>query len=82
MSLGCLTISSNTSSLLEVNPEDALRFDPFDVADIAQKIDYVLTMPLPRKLEITDKFKQFATTFNPAVSAKKLLQLYENLKTN
>lgn len=40
---GCPVIASNTSSLPEVGGDSVAYIDPFDVSDIARKIEYLVT---------------------------------------
>lgn len=63
MRYGCPVITSNVSSLPEAGGNAALYVDPLDVADIAEKLEKVITSPKIREEMVTKGYthiKQFS----------------------
>ncbi len=77
--LGLVSVVSNKSSIPEVCEDISFYFDPFDVNDISEKINYALSnneeCSLKRSL-IPERIKQF--TWEDNVS--KLIKLYTKIK--
>ena len=74
MNFGCPVISSRAASLPEVGGEAALYFDPFNVADIKEKIAaFISNPPLQEKLRQSGKIH--AAQFTWIKTAKRTLEL-------
>ncbi len=74
MNFGCPVISSRAASLPEVGGEAALYFDPFNVADIKEKIEaFISSPPLQEKLRQSGKIH--AAQFTWIKTAKRTLEL-------
>ncbi len=64
MQFGCPSVISNTSSLKEIGGDAVIRFDPYDVKDMAKKIEMVIrdkkiAMLLSKKGKIRSKMFQW-----------------------
>lgn len=76
---GCPVICSNIASLPEVCGDSALYFDPYNVADIASKIDNLLADPKLTETLVSrgyENIKQFSWN----ISAAKLLASIKDLQ--
>ena len=82
MSRGCLVISSNTSSLPEINTNKVFTFDPTNVSEITERIDYSIELSEIEKKRISLKNKKFALEFNPDRMAREMLKIYDRCKNN
>ncbi len=78
MKYGCPVITSNISSLPEAGGDAALYFDPQDVADIAKKIDRVISDEKLRS-EMIKKGYQQVKKFSWEKTAKETLRVLEEL---
>jgi glycosyltransferase involved in cell wall biosynthesis len=74
MTLGCPVIASNTSSLPEVLGDACVYFDPFDPADMAEKISALLSDDEQRDL-LRTKGADRAASYSWCDSATKLYEL-------
>lgn len=81
MKYGCPVLTSNISSLPEVGGEAALYFDPYNVNDMAEKIDRVLSDSNLRK-DMIEKGKKQVKKFSWEKSAEKVLAVLEDVVKN
>lgn len=72
---GAYVISSNTSSMIEVNPWSCNQFDPYDVDDIARSIRYAYNLTDSEHKAHTTIFKEFCNGFSWDSTASKFLQI-------
>ena len=75
---GCPCIVSNAASLPEVCADSAIYFDPYDVADITKKINYLLSNKLLQG-NLSKKGLVNIKRFSWASSAKNLYQIIDEL---
>lgn len=75
---GCPVISSNVASLPEVCGDSVLYCSPYEISDIAEKIELLLNRKDIRE-ELISKGYQNILRFNWHSSAQKLLKLTQNL---
>lgn len=73
---GAPVVSSNATSLPEVHGDAAVYFDPLDVADMATKIDSVISNEALRQQMITKGYRQ-VKKFSWSRMAQQTLEVYE-----
>jgi glycosyltransferase involved in cell wall biosynthesis len=78
MSCGCPVVTSNISSLPEVVGDSALLIDPYSTEEIAGAIGTLLSNPELHQ-ELSRKGLRQATKFSWGNSAKKLIEVFQNL---
>ncbi len=77
---GCPVVCSNAASLPEVGGEDSVIYcDPYDVNDIKDKIELVLTDEHVQEALVKKGFENIKR-FSWEVSAQKIIQVIEGLK--
>lgn len=79
MSAGCLTVSSNTSSLPEIYPKGSLVFDPYDENEIKLVISKALELKKTDKEKIIKTAQKRAQDFSWAKTAKETLKVYRSV---
>lgn len=79
MASGCPVLSSNTSSLPEVNPNEACRFNPNDNTDIKEKMYTILTLQNEERNILIEKNKVFARSMTWEKTANKTLEIFASL---
>jgi glycosyltransferase involved in cell wall biosynthesis len=78
MTCGCPVITSNVASLPEVCGEAALYVDPYDINDIREKIEYLVSNPqLRNKLSMAGKER--AKLFSMENYVKRLYEAYQRI---
>ncbi len=77
MACGCPVITSNVSCLPETAGGAGLMVDPMDAADIAEKVNDLMSDPKLRDSLITAGFAR-AKEFVPKRTARELIEVYEN----
>jgi glycosyltransferase involved in cell wall biosynthesis len=80
LKLHCPVITSNTSCLPEVVPQD-YRFlvDPYSIEDIQTKMEKMLAFSLIERTHIIESNYLFAQKFSWKESAKKTIAIYNSL---
>jgi len=78
MKFGCPTLTSNTSSLPEIMQHDDMMFDPDNINEIADKCIKILKN-IDVRLDNLKKGYEIVNRFNWKESAKKLIDIYNNL---
>ncbi len=78
MASGCPVITSNVSSLPEVCGDAALYVDPYDVADIKEKMNTLLDNPQLRD-RLSEASKERAKLFSMENYIKKLYEAYSKI---
>lgn len=63
----------------EIWGEDAIFFDPYDINDIADKINYFLKMPVNEKNRIIKKELEIIKNYSWKKTAEKTLKTYEEI---
>lgn len=81
MSCGCPVVVSNVASLPEVCADAACYVDPYNVDDIADSINKIL-MNNELRNEMIQKGYQRQAEFSWESSARKLIEISENIYTN
>lgn len=76
----CPVVTSNVSSLPEAAGAVSLKSNPEDIKDISANIERVLTDEDLRKKMKSAGYDYAMKTFNPEVSAKKLMEIYKRVK--
>lgn len=76
----CPVVTSNVSSLPEAAGAMSLKANPEDIKDISANIERVLTDEDLRKKMKSAGYDYAMKTFNPEVSAKKLMEIYKRVK--
>ena len=79
MNCGIPIIAANATCLPEIAENAAIYCDPFDVKDIAEKMNLVLSKPELRN-ELSKKSMERAKFFNWEIAAKKVWAEIENMK--
>ena len=79
MNLGCPVITSNNSSLPEICADAALYVDPYDVQDIAQKLEQILSDNHLRE-SLVKAGKERAKIFSRARYIEKIEQVYQTVR--
>jgi len=75
----CPAILSNTSSLPEIGGDAAVYFDPYDIDDMHNKIELVITSPGLQK-EMIKKGKERVKQFTWEKCAKETMEVYRSLQ--
>lgn len=75
----CPVVTSNISSLPEVGGRAAVYVDPLNVDDIAEKIDFVLSLSSSRRTEIIKAGRDQASKFSWEKAAAETKKIYEEL---
>ena len=79
MACRCPVITSNISSLPEIVPDGDWLVNPYDIGDMAEKMQRMLTLsPEVRRL-IGEKNRQHARLFTWEKAARKMLDVFEKL---
>jgi glycosyltransferase involved in cell wall biosynthesis len=78
MTYGCPTLTTNTSSLPEVMQFPEMMFDPYNVEEIVDKCQRILTDPIARKDNI-QKARVNTRRFSWQKSAEKMIAIYDQL---
>lgn len=77
MACGCPTLVSNTTSLPEVCGDASIYVDPYDVADMTERINYLLTNEQTRQNLIKLGYERVAH-FNLSKSVSHLISIIDN----
>lgn len=75
----CPVVTSNVSSLPEVGGQAALYVDPLNVDDIAEKLDWVLTLGSQNRDALIRKGREQAKKFSWEKAAQETRKVYEEL---
>lgn len=75
----CPVITSNISSMPEVGGKAAIYVDPENVNDIAEKIDFVLSLSSDKRVEVVKAGRQQAEKFSWEKTAAETRKVYEEL---
>lgn len=77
MACGTPVVCSNIASLTEIAERAAIFCNPHDERDIAQKIDYVLSLSPPEKEKLQEKSEGAARRFSWGKTAQKTVEVYQ-----
>jgi len=75
MACGVPVITSNCSSMPEINGDAALYFDPYNPCDIAEKINFVLQSE-EQRTKMINKGLDRVTRYNWESTAKKMIDIF------
>ncbi len=75
----CPVISSNNSSLIEINPSKQWLVNPYSNQDILNKINRMLSLSEIERKELLNNNYNFAKKFTWQNTAKKYLKVFNNL---
>lgn len=79
MACSCPVIASNTSSLVELVPQEEWRINPYDISDISAKMIALLRLSEKKKKVLLDKNYTFAQQFTWEKTAQGYLRLFNTL---
>ena len=79
MACGCPVIASNTSSLPEIMPDNEWLVDPYIPADMADRMQRLLTLPLEKRRDIGEKNQKQARDFTWDKTASRMIGIFEGL---
>ena len=79
MACGCPVIASNASSLPEIMPDDEWLVDPYNPADMADKMQRMLALSPDRRHEIVEKNQKHARNFTWEKTASRMIEIFEGL---
>ena len=80
MACGCPVIASNTSSLPEIMPDDEWLVDPYNIGNIAQKMQRMLALPPALRQELSVKNRNHARNFNWDKAAREMIAIFAQLQ--
>jgi glycosyltransferase involved in cell wall biosynthesis len=80
LACGAPVVSSNATSLPEVVGDAAIQVDPYNTDELAEAIDRVLSSP-DLQVELSQKGRARAATFDWSMTAKETLAIYRKLAT-
>lgn len=79
MACNCPIISSNNSSLIEINPSKEWLVNPYSNHDISDKINKILSLSEKKRGLLLNKNYNFVKKFTWKKTAKEYLKVYNNL---
>lgn len=79
MACGCPVITSRSSSLLEVTPDDGWLVDPLDAVGLSQKINDILSLSDNKRNKLIEKNRKFAQDFTWEKTAKGTIDAFFEL---
>ena len=79
MACGCPVIASNTSSLPEIMPDNEWLVDPNNPADMADRMQRLLTLPPEQRREIVEQNQRQARNFTWDKTASRMIGIFEGL---
>jgi len=82
MACGCPVIASNTSSLPEVMPDDQWLVDPYDIGNMAQKMQRMLALSPDERRQIGAGNQRHARNFTWEKTAARMIEIFEVLHRN
>lgn len=82
MACRCPVITSNVSSLPEVMPDGDWLVNPYDIGDMADKMQRMLALSPEARRQIGEKNQQHARRFTWGKSARKMLEIFEELRSS
>lgn len=75
----CPVVTSNISSLPEIGGQAAVYIDPLSIDDIAEKIDFVLSLSSSKRTEIIKAGREQSQKFSWEKAAAETKKIYEEL---
>ena len=75
----CPVITSNVSSLPEIMPDDEWLANPYDIGDMADKMQRMLALSPEARRNIGERNQQHARLFTWGAAARKMLGIFEAL---
>ncbi len=79
MACNCPTISSNNSSLVEINPNNEWLVNPYSSRDISDKINKMLSLSGEKRKLLVHKNYNFSKKFTWEKTAEKYLKVFNSL---
>jgi hypothetical protein len=79
MASDCLVLSSDNSSLREVNTLPEFCFNAFDNNDIIFKIQYIFSMNDEKKSRVIEKNREYARSLSWKNTAEKTIEVFNSL---
>lgn len=79
MATNCPVITSNTSSLVEIVPEDKWLVNPYSISDISEKMEEMLDLSQKYRIKLLKKNYEFAKKFTWDETAKKMIKIFEEV---
>lgn len=79
MTAGCLVVSSNTSSLPEIYPQNTLNFDPNDQKQIQKTLSKALSLPDSKRDELIKQAHKKAQNYSWEKTAKETIKVYKDV---
>lgn len=79
--LGVNILTSNASSLPEIVHNKLITFNPNNIREMANKIDWLLGLSSNQRKDLIDKQKKFASQFTWKKTARNILKLINNYET-
>lgn len=80
MASGCPVITSNNSSLVELLPDKNWLVNPYNISDIQQKMETLLSLTNKEKKDLVKRNFEFAQRFTWDLTAQKMIRLFERLQ--
>ena len=81
MACGCPVIASNTSSLPELMPDKDWLVDPYDPADMADKMQRLLALSPDGRQAVIEKNQKHARNFTWDKTARQMVEIFVQLQT-
>jgi hypothetical protein len=79
MACGCPVIVSKASSLPELMPDDEWLIDPYNPANMADKMQRLLALASDRRQAVIEKNQKFAKGFTWDKTAGRMMEIFEGL---
>jgi hypothetical protein len=79
MACGCPVIVSNASSLPELMPDDEWLVDPYNPADMADRMQRLLALTPDRRQAVIEKNQRHARGFTWDKTAGRMIEIFEGL---
>ncbi len=80
MACRCPVITSNVSSLPEVMPDGEWLVNPYDIGDMADKMQRMLALTPEARRQIGEKNRQHAQQFTWEKAARQMLEIFDTLR--
>ena len=79
MACGCPVIAANTSSLPEIVPDGEWLVDPYDIIDIAAKMQRMLNLSTEERRQLGEKNRQHAKNFTWEKAAARMIEIFKTI---